>query len=344
MVKRLTHDEYVKMIYDIVGDEYTILGEYINIRTKIKVRHNVCKNEYMVSPGSFKQGKRCRFCNGGVRKTNESFIQKVKNLVGDEYTVLGTYINNKTPISMIHNKCGHIYDVRPDLFHNGNRCPNCSRNRKPTTEEFYRRIREIDSDYELEPNQEYINNEIKLKFRHLTCNSIFEMRPQDFTNKRQRCPNCKPISKGEKVIEDFLIKNNIEYVTQYTDSRCKLTFPLKFDFGIYEDGKLKLLLEYDGEQHFEPRNFITLKDTRKTSLRDHLKNSFCKENNIDLIRINYKNLNHLDKILSNLLLFKESSTTIENYNLYAIINEKIYNDKLYYTNINKDYFKEIYNE
>lgn len=38
--------------------------------------------------------------------TKRNFIEDVRNLVGTEYTVLGEYVNNKTKITLIHNKCG----------------------------------------------------------------------------------------------------------------------------------------------------------------------------------------------------------------------------------------------
>lgn len=59
------------------------------------------------------------------KKTNKEFKEEVKNLVGNEYTVLGEYINNKTKIKIKHNICGHEYMVRPNDFQQGYRCPEC---------------------------------------------------------------------------------------------------------------------------------------------------------------------------------------------------------------------------
>ena len=39
MPKKKTHDEYIKEVYNVFGDEYTILGEYVNSNTKIKIKH-----------------------------------------------------------------------------------------------------------------------------------------------------------------------------------------------------------------------------------------------------------------------------------------------------------------
>ena len=68
------------------------------------------------------------------------FVKDVYSLVGDEYTVLGNYINNKTKILMIHNKCGYQWDVQPAHFLNGSRCPKCGHKIPYTTETFKERV------------------------------------------------------------------------------------------------------------------------------------------------------------------------------------------------------------
>ena len=60
--------------------------------------------------------------------TTSSYIEKVNELVGDKYSVLGEYVDSDTKIRMKHNICGYEYDVRPSLFIRGNRCPQCSLN------------------------------------------------------------------------------------------------------------------------------------------------------------------------------------------------------------------------
>ncbi len=37
----------------MVGNEYEVLGEYVNTHTKILFRHNKCGNEFLMSPKSF---------------------------------------------------------------------------------------------------------------------------------------------------------------------------------------------------------------------------------------------------------------------------------------------------
>ncbi len=52
-------EQFKKEVCDLVGEEYTVLGEYKNSKTKIKIKHNKCGYEYEVTPNSFLRGRRC---------------------------------------------------------------------------------------------------------------------------------------------------------------------------------------------------------------------------------------------------------------------------------------------
>ena len=45
--------------------------------------------------------------------------------MGEEYTVLSEYKNNRDKVQVRHNKCGHIWEARPDRILAGDRCPKC---------------------------------------------------------------------------------------------------------------------------------------------------------------------------------------------------------------------------
>ena len=65
--KNMTEIFKVK-VAKLVGNEYTVLGEYKNSVTPILMRHNTCGHEWSVRPGLFKHGTRCPICNKGGRK------------------------------------------------------------------------------------------------------------------------------------------------------------------------------------------------------------------------------------------------------------------------------------
>jgi hypothetical protein len=80
---------------------------------------------------------------------------------------------------------------------------------------------------------------------------------------------------------------------------------LRFDFGIFDNnGKLLFLCEYDGQQHFEPVVFgnfsfnIAVEKYNDLVRRDNIKNEYCKNKNIALLRIPYWEYDNIDVILS----------------------------------------------
>jgi len=101
------------------------------------------------------------------------------------------------------------------------------------------------------------------------------------------------ISKGEKEIENWLQSQNIKYEKEYTFKDCKDKHVLRFDFAIFNDiGELLLLIEYDGLQHFESIEYYGgEKEFENLKKRDEIKDEFCDENNIRLIRVNPYNSN-----------------------------------------------------
>lgn len=108
------------------------------------------------------------------------------------------------------------------------------------------------------------------------------------------CPVCNE-SKGEKTIREHLKNNNISFIQEYRFDNCKYKNQLPFDFYIPE---YNLCIEFDGEQHFEAFEYFGGEERFKIiQIRDNIKNNYCKENNINLLRIPYWELNNIEKIL-----------------------------------------------
>lgn len=93
-------------------------------------------------------------------------------------------------------------------------------------------------------------------------------------------------SKGEKIIGHILQELGISYSKEYSFPDLKDKGLLKFDFAIHQD-KLSLI-EYDGIQHFQPSSgWNSLENFERLKVRDQLKNEYCIQNNIPLLRLNY---------------------------------------------------------
>ena len=108
-------------------------------------------------------------------------------------------------------------------------------------------------------------------------------------------------SHGEQQIAEILTENNVEFAREYTfkDFVLENGGRPRFDFAIFNEGKLSHLIEYDGIQHFEytDSGWNTKENYEKTKANDKQKNEFCKRNNIRLIRIKYDEGIAIDKLL-----------------------------------------------
>ena len=113
----------------------------------------------------------------------------------------------------------------------------------------------------------------------------------------QSC-GCERRSHGELAVERLLIDNNIPYKQEYVAFKFANNTNAKFDF--YIDNKY--FIEYDGETHYRYNlhGWHNEEQLKAQQERDMIKNQWCKENNIPLIRIPYTHLK--DLCLEDLLL------------------------------------------
>lgn len=134
------------------------------------------------------------------------------------------------------------------------------------------------------------------------CHNLFEELPARILNGHVRSCGCLIRSSREMFIESFLKSQNIKYICQYSFEDCKSNknYVLRFDFAIFIKNVIKCI-EYDGEQHFYPvERFGGENGFLQTQERDQIKTEYCKNNNIELLRLNYQmNENEIrNKILS----------------------------------------------
>lgn len=98
-------------------------------------------------------------------------------------------------------------------------------------------------------------------------------------------------SKGQLKITSLLLQEHYNFKTEFKfsdlitqNNRC-----YQFDYAIFENDKLLCLIEYDGEQHFDRTNAWFRDDNS-----DQIKNQYCIDHNIKLVRIPYWNYNKID--------------------------------------------------
>ncbi|MEB6549073.1 hypothetical protein MXL46_08185 [Heyndrickxia sporothermodurans] len=87
-VYKRTNEEFLKEVFDLVGNEYTFLEAFKGVDEKIKVVHNKCNHEYEVTPYKFiNVGRRCPSCNESKgEKRVRDFLASKGIRYKEEYT------------------------------------------------------------------------------------------------------------------------------------------------------------------------------------------------------------------------------------------------------------------
>lgn len=121
--------------------------------------------------------------------------------------------------------------------------------------------------------------------------------------------------KGPEKVKKFLKANQIPFQQEKRFSECKRDRPLPFDFYIKLRNK-EICIECDGKQHFERNNFYN--KTQKGGFKyrienDSIKNKFCENENISLIRIRSDDPNILSVLQEKLTSICKSDKTIIMY-------------------------------
>jgi len=219
--KRKTHEEFVKQVYELVGDEYEVVGEYQSAKIKIKLFHKKCSNYIDMNPDDFLQGKRCKFCSHrSYKKTTEEFQEDIDKISKGNFKVIGEYINSRTDIDILDVHNNEIFTVKPNSFlHKG-----CLRSKSIvyTTENFKEKISIIN------PNiiilGEYINSITDILCRCAIDGNEWYTKPIVLI-RGCGCPKCSGVYKrneNEFIEELSRINPDIEIVGEYKRIKKRL--------------------------------------------------------------------------------------------------------------------------
>lgn len=127
------------------------------------------------------------------------------------------------------------------------------------------------------------------------CGGIIYTSSSYLTNGKTKSCGCIN-SSSEEIISDILENNNIKFVKQKRFNDCRDNKPLPFDFYVSNH----YVIEYDGIQHYKALGgWGTEEHLLSVQRHDKIKNDYCKEHGIPIIRIPYT---HKNICLEDLLL------------------------------------------
>jgi hypothetical protein len=228
-----------------------------------------------------------------VKSSTEEFIKKANRIHGDKYDYSKVnYIKSGDPVEIICPIHGP-FTQSPNAHLKGKGCKKCGTERaalliRRSKDKFISDAKEIHGDKYDYTKVNYINDKTKVEIICKKHNTPFFPTPSKFIKSKTGCPICSE-SKGESMISKILEKNGYDFEREKKFSNFQ---KMRFDF--YLKIPNEVCIEYDGIQHFMPifwgskdknqseKNFETQKE------RDEIKNQYCKDNNIWLIRVSYK--------------------------------------------------------
>ena len=255
----------------------------------------------------YKASYGCRFCSGKDRTTDE-----FKEMIDmTKINLLTEYIGFEKPITCKCKACEHIWTTTPKCLTQGKYyCPICAPslrdNGNLTNEEFLRRIHKLNPT--VIPLEEYTSLKVPILCKCAKCDNEWHATPDHLIHGDvTKCPRCFS-SKPEEKLGNILRDLGLFIKPQGMLAGCKNEISLRFDYLIYSDEELTNLVfacEYDGECHYMPIDYAGKgKEWAEESLaitkkRDEIKNIYCKEHNIPLIRIPYTEKENMEDYLIN---------------------------------------------
>ena len=289
-----SQDDYINLVEKVHNGKYSYeKTKYVNAHTPIIITCPI-HGDFKQSPNGHLLGKGCSKCAGRYMD-QDYFIELAKQVHGNKYDYSKVFFQGgKTPVEIICSIHGSFTQAPGNHVNAKQGCPECGtekahENVRLGKDEFIKRAKEVHGDK---------FNYDKLHYASLRDNvTITCPKHGDFSQNAQNhlygfgCPKCSQ-SRGEKIVGDILTKNNVKHETQKRFIKCFNIGPsgkctrLPMDFYLPD---YNAIIEYDGIQHYQPiETFGGEKAFKSTKIRDEIKNTYCKENGIKMIRISYK--------------------------------------------------------
>ncbi|AYV77057.1 MAG: DUF2726 domain-containing protein [Barrevirus sp.] len=290
--QRLSYD-YVFNVFKEGG--CTLISEEF-LGTTVPVQYICeCGNQSEILFWNFKNGRRCKDCRkkGGPPRLEYDYV---KNFFAERNcTLLSELYETAGKLLDYICECGKQSKISYNAFRDGHRCWDCGI--KKTADSRRLTLQEV-QDFFKQNNctllsTTYVNNSSPLEYicvcgnKSTICFSSFQQ--------GHRCGCIR--SKGETMLAQILDKLKLEYTRQHTYPDCRNVYCLPFDFYVYYNGRI-FLIEFDGLQHFKfVERFGGADGFAQRIEHDHIKNTYCIDNDIPILRISSKEIDNMDFIL-----------------------------------------------
>lgn len=319
--------EDVKSFIENNSDCVLLDKEYKDNKTKMRLK---CKCgvgfEANFAKFKYRNKRQCNKCSrANIPQHQPLSYDDVKNFIEveseSECKLLSeNYINAHQKLKMLC-KCGNVFETKFNHFKSTNQrqCGKCGRDlqaeQRRLKYEYVKHFIEVESKSGCKLlSEKFKNTNTRIRLQCKCGNQFTTLFPVFRDYDRRCCDMCSQTnnltSKGELKIERWLVENSVIYDKEVRFNDCRNKRPLPFDFVVYKDPErkhIKMIIEYDGKQHFGlgcfSNNVEDMKRTfEQTKENDETKNDYCFKNSYPLLRIPYSKLTKIEKILSSSLL------------------------------------------
>lgn len=321
-----TKSHYIGLGYQFTGKDnsFTVRAEDLapSAQYIVKMKCDLCGKEisgpFCRHYERYKNGMQdhCRGCAATFGHSNlkdaralSYFTKLEEHCVKNGYTLITKpeeYTSTKMTIQF---KCPmHGIQIMPlqDIL-KGCLCKPCSyigrnENSKHSPDQVEEVINSVNHNILLN-KEEYVDaNHRNLKILCGKCGkNIFVTSYSTYVSKKYskiQCDFCaQSSSRGEQRIAEYLDAHGLPYIKEKTFDGCCDKHKLPFDFYLPNNN---IIIEFDGEHHYY--NVWGNRHLIDTKRHDEIKDKFCADNDIDILRIPYWDYNNIDAILDNRLI------------------------------------------
>lgn len=219
--KRKTHEEYVAELAT-VNKNIEALDKYVTAKTKITHHCLICDHKWEVTPSDILRGHGCPRCARRV-DGRERFIDSIKKNGNKNISILGAYIDSKTPIECECNICNNKWSTLPSVLMTGRGCFNCAvkengKHSRKTNEKYIEDLKMVNNT--IIPLEPYVTCNDKIKHKCLICEHEWYSTPSNILHGRG-CPKCG----NEKSRLGSLLTHD-EYLKRLQIKKCSM-YPLE---------------------------------------------------------------------------------------------------------------------
>jgi very-short-patch-repair endonuclease len=313
---------------------------------------SLCSHEFELRLNDISKNQWCAYCNNKKLCKNKCEICYNKSFLSNPKSVYWSDKNKSKPREVFKNSnkkfyfncnlCSHEFENRLyeiNLYNHW--CIYC-KNQKLCEEQCdicykksfasHHKSKFWSNKNKLNCRNVFLNSHSKFWFNCEKCNNSFKSVLYSITRLNTWCPIC--VNKSEKLLYDYFIENNINFIKEYKiiNGKYKNSNTLfRYDFYLQD---VNILIELDGRQHFIQIKYWK-NNVKINQLRDCYKMKFAINNivNVKIIRINQEDIHN------NLIDYKNIfNNLLKNNNLaqitYISSNENLYNNHKEFMNLN----------